>query len=58
MLMLNWLLERLKEPTSYIGLTAILSSLGIVLDPELAQNIQTTGLGVAGIILFVLKEKK
>ena len=58
MIVLSWLLARLKEPTTYLGLTAILSSMGVVIDPELAQNIQTAGLGVAGIILFVMREKK
>lgn len=58
MAFLTWFLDRLKEPTTYLGITAILSSAGIVLDPELSQSIQTAGLGVAGIILFVLKEKK
>lgn len=55
---LSWFLDRLKEPTTYLGVTAMLSAAGIVLDPELARNIQSAGLGVAGIILFVLKEKK
>lgn len=58
MAFLSWILERLKEPTTYLGITAILSSAGIALDPELAQSIQTAGLGVAGIILFITKEKK
>jgi hypothetical protein len=58
MVFVSWLLARLKEPTTYLGLTAILSSMGIVLDPELTQNIQTAGLGVAGIILFIMREKK
>ena len=58
MVILTWLLARLKEPTTYLGLTAILSSMGVVLDPELTQNIQTAGLGIAGIILFVMREKK
>ena len=58
MLILSWLLARLKEPTTYLGITAILSSMGVALDPELAQNIQTTGLGVAGLILFIMREKK
>lgn len=55
---LSWLLDRLKEPTTYLGITAMLSAAGVALDPELARNIQSAGLGVAGIILFVLKEKK
>lgn len=58
MAFLSWILERLKEPTTYLGITAILSSAGIALDPELSQNIQTAGLGVAGIILFITKDKK
>ena len=58
MIILAWLLARLKEPTTYLGITAILSSMGIALDPELTQNIQTAGLGVAGIILFIMREKK
>lgn len=57
MIFVSWLLARLKEPTTYLGLTAILSSMGIVIDPELTQNIQTAGLGVAGIILFLMREK-
>ncbi len=57
MIFVSWILARLKEPTTYLGLTAILSSMGIVLDPELTQNIQTAGLGVAGIILFLMREK-
>jgi hypothetical protein len=58
MIFLSWLLDRLKEPTTYLGLTAMLSAAGYVLDPELVQQISAAGVGVSGLILFVLKEKK
>ena len=54
----SWLLARLKEPTTYLGITAMLSAAGYVLDPELIKQISAAGVGVSGLILFVLKEKK
>ena len=58
MTFLNWLLARLKEPTSYLGITAMLSAAGYVFDPALVQQISAAGVGVSGLILFVLREKK
>ena len=58
MIFLSWLLARLKEPTTYLGLTAMLSAAGYALDPELVQQITAAGVGVSGLILFVLREKK
>ena len=58
MIFLSWLLDRLKEPPTYLGLTAMLSAAGYALDPELVQQISAAGVGVSGLILFVLREKK
>ena len=58
MVFLSWFLDRLKEPTTYLGITAMLSAGGYALDPELVGHISTAGVGVSGLILFVLKEKK
>jgi len=58
MIFLSWLLDRLKEPSTYLGITAMLSAAGYALDPELVKQITAAGVGVSGIILFVLKEKK
>jgi len=58
MTFLSWLLDRLKEPSTYLGITAMLSAAGYALDPELVKQITAAGVGVSGIILFVLKEKK
>lgn len=58
MIFLSWFLDRLKEPTTYLGITAMLSAGGYALDPELVGHISAAGVGVSGLILFVLKEKK
>ena len=58
MIFFSWLLDRLKEPTTYLGITAMLSAAGYALDPELIKQISAAGVGVSGLILFVLKEKK
>ena len=58
MIFLSWLLDRLKEPTTYLGITDLLSAAGYALDPELIKQISAAGVGVSGLILFVLKEKK
>jgi len=53
-----WLLERFKEPTTFLGLTAMLSAAGYAVDPELVNQISTAGVGVSGLILFIMREKK
>jgi len=58
MIFFSWFLDRLKEPSTYLGLTAMLSAAGYALDPELVKQISAAGVGVSGLILFVLREKK
>ncbi len=58
MAFVTWMLERLKEPSTYMGIVAMLSAAGIFVDPQLTQNITAAGVGVTGVILFLLKEKK
>lgn len=58
MIFFSWLLDRLKEPTTYLGITAMLSAAGVALDPELVKQISAAGVGASGLILFLLKEKK
>lgn len=54
----SWFADRLREPTTWLGLDAVLSSVGIVVDPELSESIKHIGLGFAGVVLFVMREKK
>jgi len=53
---LKWILDRLSERTTWIGLTAILTSTGAVISPELQGAIISTGISVAGLIAIITKE--
>ena len=48
--MKQYILDRAKEPSSWRGLILFLTAIGVPIAPELATNIVTVGLGVAGII--------
>lgn len=56
--MLEWLLARMVEPTTWAGLTAILTAAGVALAPELKEAIITTGIAIGGLIGVIMKEKK
>jgi hypothetical protein len=59
MKVLSYLLDRLKEPTTYAGLFTVIAALaGTAIAPELADSIMAAGIGVASLILVLLKEKK
>lgn len=55
---MTWLLDRLKEKTTWLGLTALVTSAGIALSPELAEAIAVAGVAIAGLIAVVTEEKK
>lgn len=54
---LNVLLNYLTQESTYVGLTAILTAIGITLKPELAQAIVTCALGVFGLIKVIVNDR-
>ena len=54
----RWLLERLQEKTTWYGLTAIATSAGVSVDPNISKEVISTGVAVAGLISVIAKEKK
>jgi hypothetical protein len=54
----SWILERLKEANTWYGLIAVISSAGVQLDPALTQQIAIVGVGAAGLVGIITKEKK
>ena len=54
---MNWILERLKEKTTWLGLFTILATFGISIAPELKEAIISTGLSIVGLVLVLVKEK-
>lgn len=56
--MLQFILERGKEASTWRGLVAIATAAGISLSPELGEAIVALGLAVIGILGVFTKDKK
>lgn len=54
----QWALARLDEPSTYVGLGALLLSANIHVDPNLLAHISQAGIALAGLLGVVLSEKK
>lgn len=50
-------LARLKERSTWLGLTALLTSFGVVLKPEVGEAIASAGVAVAGLIAVITADK-
>lgn len=48
--MKQYILERMREPSTWRGALLFLTAIGVPVAPELANHIVTVGLGLAGII--------
>jgi hypothetical protein len=55
---MNYILERLKEPSTWRGLLALATALGVKLHPEMQEAILTAGLALIGLINMVRVERK
>lgn len=58
MKILNYLLDRLSEQSSWRGAILIATALGVTVEPALQNHIVAAGLGLVGAINFLRKEKK
>lgn len=54
---MNWLLERLKEPSSWTWIVAVAAYFGYTMQPELADYIIAAAVSIIGAIQFIRKEK-
>jgi hypothetical protein len=55
--MIDFILTRLKEASTWRGLVALLTAAGIGLSPEQGEAITATGLAVIGLIGVFVKDK-
>jgi len=55
--MKDYVLERLKEPSTWRGITLLLTAIGVPLAPGVSDAIISLGLAVAGLIGVVTKDK-
>ena len=55
--MFKWIMDRLSERSTWLGITGFLTAAGVALEPEQVEAIATAGLAVAGLIAVVTKDK-
>jgi len=53
----NWLKSRLKEPSTYQGVTAIAGAIGVTVQPDLYESIAALMVAIIGVIQTIKKEK-
>jgi hypothetical protein len=53
---LAWLLERLKERSTWVGIVGVITAAGVNLSPEKAEAIITVGGAVVSAILVFTKD--
>ena len=54
----SWIGARLREPSTYAGLAAVLGVMGLSTDPGLVKNLSMIGMGLGGLVSFLLPEAK
>lgn len=55
---INFLMERLQEPSTWRGVIWLITALGFALDPDQRESIVTTGMAFVGLIGVFTKDKK
>jgi len=54
---IRWAADRLREASTWRGITLLLTSIGITVKPDLMEQIIVAGTGIAGVIGLVTKDK-
>lgn len=57
MKVIKWAADRLKEASTWRGLTMLLTAVGISVKPDLMEQIIVAGTGVAGLIGLIAADK-
>lgn len=55
---MEWIIERLKEATTWRGIVALITAAGIALSPEQVEAITLLGVALIGVIEVFRKEKQ
>lgn len=55
---MQYLVSRLKEPSTWAGLAALASAFGLTVSDDLTQAISALGVAIGGLLAVFLAEKK
>jgi hypothetical protein len=48
--MIDWIIDRLRERSTWLGLVSFAAAVGVTLSPEQAQAMIAAGMALAGLI--------
>lgn len=51
----KWIVDQLKQPSTWRGMVMLATSVGLVIEPQLADKIIVAGTGVAGLMGVMFK---
>jgi hypothetical protein len=54
---ISWIGARLREPSTYAGLAAVLAVFHLSTDSGLVHSLTMIGMGIGGLVSFVLPEQ-
>jgi hypothetical protein len=54
---MNYIVNRLSEASTWRGIILILTSVGVGINPEMVAPITSVGVGVAGLVGVLFKDK-
>ena len=55
--MLDWIIDRFGEASTWRGIFAFLTAIGVAISPELAEHIIAAGLALMGLLGFLTRDK-
>jgi hypothetical protein len=55
--MKGYILDRVKEPSTWRGAILFLTAIGVPIAPAMAEAIVTAGLGIAGLVGMLTADK-
>lgn len=55
-LIINYIVGRMKERSTWLGLVGVLASFGIAIEPAMAEAIAGVGIAAASVLMIVFKD--
>jgi len=55
--MLDFIIQRAKERSTWLGITGFLTAIGVALDPSQAEAVAAAGVAIAGLVAVFTKDK-
>lgn len=56
--LLNAIIEKMKEPSTWVGLGTLVTAIGWNIKPELWASISGVAMGIGGLLAVILSERK